>query len=99
MADDMVMRSVYLRPRDDTELRQLAHEMQVSKNDLIRSAIQSKLEEWRDDSDVLERDLRLGRRDSAARGQSTSAENVIEVSPEGGSRIVERRTSREAAFS
>lgn len=26
MAEDMVMRSVYLRPQDDSKLRQLAHE-------------------------------------------------------------------------
>ena len=64
MPDDMVMRSVYLRQRDDAELRQLAFERNVSKNDLIRSAIRAKLTEWRQDDagDALNRDLELGRR-------------------------------------
>ena len=64
MAEDMVMRSIYLKPSDDTELRQLAHEKHVSKNDLIRSAIIAKLTEWREanNDEKLEADLALGRR-------------------------------------
>ncbi len=46
MAEDMVMRSVYVRPREDAELRQLAHDYNVTKSDLIRSAIRLKLGEW-----------------------------------------------------
>lgn len=64
MAEDMVMRSIYLKPSDDTELRQLAHDKRVTKNDLIRSAIIAKLKEWRDanSDETLEADLALGRR-------------------------------------
>ena len=63
MADEMVMRSVYLRPRDDAELRQLAFREEVSKSDLIRSAIRAKLDEWWSDPEALRRDLGLGRRE------------------------------------
>ncbi|WP_076970135.1 hypothetical protein [Roseomonas mucosa] len=64
MPEDMVMRSVYLRPSEDTELRQLAFEEGVSKNDLIRSAVSAKLKEWRESNskELLVRDLELGRR-------------------------------------
>lgn len=64
MPDGMVMRSVYLRPQDDTKLRQLAHEKQVSKNDLIRSAVAAKLTEWEqaNSDEKLDQDLELGRR-------------------------------------
>lgn len=66
MPEDMVMRSVYLRPSEDTELRQLAFEKNVSKNDLIRSAVGAKLLEWRapNNGEVLDRDLELGGRRS-----------------------------------
>src|SRR3546814_16767638 len=46
MAEDMVMRSVYVRPGEDADLRQLAHDFNVTKRDLIRSAIRLKLKEW-----------------------------------------------------
>src|SRR3546814_5686098 len=46
MAEDMVMRSVYVRPGEDADLRQLAHDFNVTKSDLIRSAIRLKLKEW-----------------------------------------------------
>ncbi len=45
MAGEMVMRSVYLRPEDDTALKELAYKKNVSKNDLIRSAVAAKLED------------------------------------------------------
>lgn len=63
--EDMVMRSVYLRPSEDGQLRQLAHELHVTKSDLIRSAIGVKLREWLDSNskDVVLRDLAFGRRD------------------------------------
>src|SRR3546814_6445946 len=41
-----VMRSVYVRPGEDADLRQLAHDFNVTKRDLIRSAIRLKLKEW-----------------------------------------------------
>lgn len=64
MASEMVMRSVYLRPQDDTQLRQLAHEKNVSKNDLIRSAVSAKLKEWGEanNDERFQEDLSLGRR-------------------------------------
>ncbi len=37
--ENLVMRSVFLDIRDDTRLRQLAHERRCSKNELIREAI------------------------------------------------------------
>ncbi len=64
MAGEMVMRSVYLRPEDDTALKELAYKKNVSKNDLIRSAVAAKLEDWRKNNsdEVLKRDLALGQR-------------------------------------
>lgn len=64
MAGEIVMRSVFLRPEDDTTLKELAYRMNVSKNDLARLAVAEKLEEWRqDDSDeVLQRDLALAKK-------------------------------------
>ncbi|WP_237478602.1 hypothetical protein [Lichenibacterium dinghuense] len=74
MVDDMVMRSVYLRPAEDSELRQLAHELNVTKSDLIRSAIGIKLREWlaSDDTDLIMRDLTVGRRDPGAASASVT---------------------------
>lgn len=43
---DMVMRSIYLPPRQDSQLRQLAHDLKVTKSELIRSAIGVKLKDW-----------------------------------------------------
>lgn len=67
--DGMVMRSIYLAPLEDGQLRQLAHDLHVSKSDLIRSAIGAKLKEWlQDETDrsVLA-DLEFGLRDPAGR--------------------------------
>ena len=52
MREDMVLRSVYLRPSDDNTLRRLAFELKVSKNELIRHAIASQLKEWSAINDV-----------------------------------------------
>lgn len=46
--DDLVMRSVNLLKSQDDRLRQLAFDRRVSKNELIRAAIASKLNEWSD---------------------------------------------------
>jgi len=73
--DDLVMRSVYLRPSEDSQLRQMAHELNVTKSDLIRSAISTKLKEWRE-ANSLERvldDLQFGRRD----GVGAAAARVV----------------------
>ncbi len=61
MAGEIVMRSVFLRPEDDTALKELACRMNVSKNDLVRLAVAEKLEEWQqaDSDEVLQRDLAL----------------------------------------
>lgn len=63
--EDMVMRSVFLRSSEDGLLRQLAHELHVTKSDLIRSAIGVKLREWLDSKDtaLVMRDLAIGRRE------------------------------------
>ncbi|MNW17906.1 Ribbon-helix-helix protein, copG family [compost metagenome] len=63
---DMVMRSIYLRPEEDGRLRQLAHELRVSKADLIRSAVASKLQEWTSQGGdaILELDLKTGKRET-----------------------------------
>jgi hypothetical protein len=68
MVEDMVMRSVYLRPAQDAELRDLAHRLNVTKSDLIRSAISVKLFEWlqTNDCDSILAEVELGRRDEAA---------------------------------
>jgi len=60
--EDLVMRSVFLRVQDDNELRQLAHEQRVTKNDLIRSAVAAKLKEWKRTGASLQKDLPLGKR-------------------------------------
>lgn len=68
MSDEMVMRSVYLRPLQDAQLRNLAHELGTTKSDLIRSAISIKLLEWlrTNDADAIRRDIEHGRRDESA---------------------------------
>lgn len=68
MNEEMVMRSVYLRPSEDGRLRRLAFDHDVTKSDLIRSAISAKLQEWMADpsNEVLLRDLELGRRTPAS---------------------------------
>jgi hypothetical protein len=68
MVQDMVMRSVYLRPEEDAQLRQLAFEIEVTKSDLIRSAIGVKLVEWLEsgDRELIMRDLEKGRRTPSA---------------------------------
>ena len=68
MIDDMVMRSVYLRPAEDAQLRDLAHKLSVTKSDLIRSAISVKLVEWlqSNDADRILEEIAHGRRDEAA---------------------------------
>lgn len=59
MKEDMVLRSVNLRVRDDNDLRQFAFDRHLTKSDLIRAAIHAKLEEWRVDNtgEVLAADL------------------------------------------
>jgi len=68
MVDDMVMRSVYFRPAEDAQLRQLAHDLNVTKSDLIRAAASLKLEEWleSDDRERILEDVERGRRDEDA---------------------------------
>lgn len=68
MANEMVMRSIYLRPEEDAALRQLAFEIEVTKSDLIRSAISAKLEQWleSDSTELVLKDVELGKRPSRA---------------------------------
>jgi predicted transcriptional regulator len=63
MSGEMVMRSVYLPPDVDAALRVFAREKNLKKEDVIRAAIASKLEEWEATGDrVLDQDLTLGSR-------------------------------------
>ena len=68
MVHEMVLRSVYLRPSEDSQLRQLAHKLNVTKSDLIRSAINVKLRDWLapGDQTVLLEDLEHGKRSESA---------------------------------
>lgn len=68
MLNEMVLRSVYLRPSEDSQLRQLAHELNVTKSDLIRSAISVKLRDWLEGNDeqTILNDVELGKRNEAA---------------------------------
>ncbi|MDR6827694.1 Arc/MetJ-type ribon-helix-helix transcriptional regulator [Bosea sp. BE271] len=90
--EDMVMRSVYLRPSEDMKLRQLAHDLSmahsvnVTKSDLIRSAISMKLQEW------LESDKReLNIADLVGRREQGSERIKADTSS------AQRRASRAAA--
>lgn len=76
MSEEMVMRSVYLRPSEDGGLRRLAFDHHVTKSDLIRSAISAKLKEWMNDptQKAILRDLELGRRTPVAQAGATAAE-------------------------
>ena len=71
---DLVMRSVYLKPGEDSQLRQLAHELNVTKSDLIRSAIGVKLREWLDsnDRDLILKDLTFGVRETTNEARRVS---------------------------
>jgi len=83
MVEDMVMRSVYLRPGEDSQLRQLAHELNVTKSDLIRSAISAKLRDWLDsnDDELVMRDLELGRRDTPTERVAKAAAAAAPAQP------------------
>jgi hypothetical protein len=84
MSEELVMRSVYLRPTEDSQLRQLAHEFKVTKSDLIRSAISVKLKEWLQSEgsvDLILHDLTFGRRDS---GQGHGGDPVRQASAQSG---------------
>ena len=63
MAEEMVMRSVYVRPSEDALLRELAFDLKVSKSELIRAAISLKLRDWlaSDDEDIILKDVEFGR--------------------------------------
>jgi plasmid stability protein len=45
--EGMVLRTVYLPERMDTELRELAHRHHRSKNELVRAALANRLLEWK----------------------------------------------------
>jgi hypothetical protein len=47
VVENKVMRSVYLDVSEDADLRQLAFTLNITKSDLIRSAIRSRLVQWR----------------------------------------------------
>lgn len=69
MVDDLVMRSVYLRHSEDAQLRQLAHNLNVTKSDLIRAAIGAKLEDWfgSPERERILREVERGRPDATTR--------------------------------
>jgi Arc/MetJ-type ribon-helix-helix transcriptional regulator len=94
--DEMVMRSVYLGPLEDSQLRQLAHELQVTKSDLIRTAIKAKLKQWLDaeDDQVVINEIEVGRRGGAARN-SDSEDISAKVAAARGARkqLIERESA------
>jgi Arc/MetJ-type ribon-helix-helix transcriptional regulator len=65
--DDLILRSAYMRRTDDLLLRTLAHDLNVSKSDLIRAAIRLKLDDWRatENQDAVRKDIAVGLRDNA----------------------------------
>jgi predicted DNA-binding protein len=67
MAEDLVMRSFYLSAKEDTRLRNLAFQLDLSKSDLVREAIRQNLEKWREinDPDAIFRDIKLGQKKAA----------------------------------
>lgn len=73
MDEELVMRSVYLKLMEDSQLRQLAHELKVSKSDLIRSAVSLKLREWlgSENNDLVLEDIKAGRR-----GETSPTEHI-----------------------
>ena len=48
MVNELIMRSVYLTHKEDAALRQLALRLNVTKSDLIRTAVCAKIDEWFD---------------------------------------------------
>lgn len=68
--DELVMRSVYLPSSADSKLRELAFRLNVTKSDLVRSAIEEKLQDWaklsNDPGQILKK-LNLGPRGVRAR--------------------------------
>lgn len=79
MADEMVMRSVYLRPSDDARLRELAYRLNVTKSDLIRSAIALKLADWHqmDDDDSIQQEVKSGKRQTGAAPRQPAAAGAV----------------------
>jgi hypothetical protein len=79
MSNELVLRSFYVPASDDTDLRQLAFELNIPKSDLVRAAIASKLETWRklNDREAIFKDIKLGDRASAEQ-DSDSMEVVAE---------------------
>lgn len=72
MAEELVMRSVYVPASEDAKLRQLAHESGYTKSDLIRAAIKLKVEEW-----IKSNGLELLRTDVAAGLREVSLQREI----------------------
>jgi predicted DNA-binding protein len=59
---DTVMCSVFLGTKQDARLRQLAHELGVTKSELIRAAVEDKLRDWlTKNKDVILNELNLVR--------------------------------------
>ncbi len=60
--EDTVMRSVFLGTKQDAQLRQLATELGVTKSELIRAAVENKLQDWlTKNKDVILNELNLVR--------------------------------------
>ncbi len=103
MPNEMVMRSVYLRPEEDAALRQLAFEIEVTKSDLIRSAISAKLEQWlqSDSTELVLKDVELGKRpsraDRASAARSDAKGPTAEQSGAAPAKASSTRTSRTKA--
>jgi hypothetical protein len=99
MADDMVMRSIYVRPLEDAQLRQLAHNLNVTKSDLIRSAIRIKLSEWLGDNSGKKalKDVREGLREVRFQEQVKRARPKLVVAEPAGTPPVKMMAAKKAA--
>jgi hypothetical protein len=64
MEDELVLRSVNMWLKDDVVLRQMAFDHKMSKSDIIRAAIRSKLIAWREanSDDLLKLDVEAAKR-------------------------------------
>ena len=83
MSEDLVMRSLYLRPSEDAKLRQLALDLNVTKSDLIRAAVGLKLKEWLGDNSKTRAAMEV----EAGLRETTRARRVRQELPSGAVRF------------
>jgi predicted DNA-binding protein len=107
VAEELVMRSVYVPASEDARLRQLAHESGYTKSDLIRAAIKLKVEEWVKSNGLeqLRNDVAAGLREASLQREvkkvkPASVRPQAEAKPSasrGSSKTSSKATSQKAA--